>query len=80
MTDAPPAPTHTTRWLLDHHPDAALFVVGEEPLKRALSEAGFRLTDDPAEIDIVVASYDRTFDYRKLQIAFDGSSDDDATR
>lgn len=61
----------TTRWLLDHHPGAALFVVGEEPLKRALREAGFRLTDDPAEIDIVVASYDRTFDYRKLQIAFD---------
>ena len=61
----------TTRWLLDHHPDAALFVVGEEPLRRALREAGFRLTEDPAEIDVVVASYDRTFDYRKLQIAFD---------
>lgn len=61
----------TTRWLLDHHPEAALFVIGEEPLRRALREAGFRLTDDPAEIDVVVASYDRTFDYRKLQIAFD---------
>ena len=61
----------TTRWLLDHHPNATLFVVGEEPLKRALTEAGFRLTEDPAEIDVVVASYDRTFDYRKLQIAFD---------
>lgn len=61
----------TTRWLLDHHPGAALFVVGEEPLKRALQGAGFRLTEDPAEIDVVVASYDRTFDYRKLQIAFD---------
>ncbi|MDN5570760.1 MAG: HAD-IIA family hydrolase [Propionibacteriaceae bacterium] len=61
----------TTRWLLDHHPDAVLFVVGEEPLQRALREAGFRLSEDPAEIDIVVASYDRTFDYRKLQIAFD---------
>ena len=30
-----------------------------------------RLTERPEEIDIVVASYDRTFDYRKLQIAFD---------
>ena len=30
-----------------------------------------RLTEDPEEIDVVVASYDRTFDYRKLQIAFD---------
>ena len=61
----------TTRWLVDHHPDAALFVIGEEPLQRALRDAGLRLTEDPAEVDIVVASYDRAFDYRKLQIAFD---------
>lgn len=61
----------TTRWLADHHPDAVLFPISEEPLKRALRDAGFRLSEDPAEIDIVVASYDRTFDYRKLQIAFD---------
>ncbi|HJE52648.1 MAG TPA: HAD-IIA family hydrolase [Tessaracoccus flavescens] len=61
----------TTRWLRENHPGAALFVVGEAPLKRALSNAGFRLTEDPAETDIVVSSYDRGFDYRKLQIAFD---------
>jgi 4-nitrophenyl phosphatase len=61
----------TTRWLQHNHPDAVLFVVGEEPLKNALRVAGFILSDDPAEIDIVVASYDRGFDYRKLQIAFD---------
>ncbi len=61
----------TTRWLTEHHPDAVLFVVGEAPLQHALRAAGFRLSEDPAEIDVVVASYDRTFDYRKLQIAFD---------
>ena len=61
----------TSAWLLEHHPDASLFVIGEAPLKRALHAAGFRLTDDPAETDVVVSSYDRTFDYRKLQIAFD---------
>ncbi len=61
----------TTRWLEHHHPDAVLFVVGEEPLKNALRAAGFRLSENPAEIDIVVASYDRGFDYNKLQIAFD---------
>ena len=59
------------RWLTTHHPDAGVFVIGEEPLKRALGTAGVRLTERPEEIDIVVASYDRTFDYRKLQIAFD---------
>lgn len=61
----------TTRWLQANHPDAVLFPIAEEPLQRALREAGFTLSEDPGEIDIVIASYDRTFDYRKLQIAFD---------
>lgn len=61
----------TTHWLQDHHPEAVLFPIAEEPLIRALKQAGFRISDNPEEIDIVVASYDRTFDYRKLQIAFD---------
>jgi NagD protein len=59
------------RWLLRAAPGAALFVVGEEPLKSELREAGFRLNEVPGEVDIVVASFDRAFDYRKLQIAFD---------
>jgi len=61
----------TTRWLQENHPNAALFVIGEDPLKNALTDAGFRLTEDPEQIDVVIASYDRGFDYRKLQIAFD---------
>ena len=61
----------TTRWLQENQPDAALFVIGEDPLKNALTQAGFSLTEDPAQIDVVIASYDRGFDYRKLQIAFD---------
>lgn len=60
-----------TAWLLQHAPGAGVFVIGEEPLRRALAAAGVRLTERPEEIDVVVASYDRTFDYRKLQIAFD---------
>jgi HAD superfamily hydrolase (TIGR01450 family) len=60
-----------TRWLVRHHPDATVFPIAEAPLCRALAEAGIRMSDDPAEIDVVVASYDRGFDYRKLQIAFD---------
>jgi HAD superfamily hydrolase (TIGR01450 family) len=60
-----------TRWLLDHHPGAVVFPIAEEPLLRALAGAGIRISEDAAEIDIVIASYDRGFDYRKLQIAFD---------
>jgi len=60
-----------TEWLLREHPEATVFPISEEPLKNSLSEAGIRMSEDPEEIDIVIASYDRTFDYRKLQIAFD---------
>lgn len=61
----------TISWLKQNHPNAVLFPIAEAPLIDALTEAGFRLSEDPAEIDIVIASYDRSFDYRKLQIAFD---------
>jgi len=60
-----------TRWLLRNHPEATVFPISEEPLKRSLREAGIRMSERAEEIDIVIASYDRAFDYRKLQIAFD---------
>ena len=61
----------TVRWLIDHRPGAVVFPIAEEPLCRALVAAGIEISDDPARIDIVISSYDRHFDYRKLQIAFD---------
>ncbi len=61
----------TVRWLRTHHPGAVVFPIAEQPLITALTRAGIRTSDDPAAIDIVLASFDRGFDYRKLQIAFD---------
>ncbi len=61
----------TVLWLTQNHPNAVVFPIAEEPLMRALATAGIRMSDKPEEIDIVIASYDRTFDYKKLQIAFD---------
>jgi len=61
----------TTEWLAANAPEATVFPVSEEPLKRALRRRGIRMSEDPGEIDIVIASYDRHFEYRKLQIAFD---------
>jgi arabinose operon protein AraL len=52
-------------------PGARLFVVGEEPLCAELRLGGFELTEQPQHVDAVIASFDRTFVYRKLQIAFD---------
>jgi HAD superfamily hydrolase (TIGR01450 family) len=48
-----------------------LFVVGEPPLCEVLAGAGFELVDDARATQAVIASFDRTFVYRKLQIAFD---------
>ena len=58
-------------WLRREAPGSRVFVLGSEPLKRAVLGAGCTLSEDPALIDVVVASYDTSFDYRKLQIAFD---------
>ena len=61
----------TVLWIKQNHPEAVVFPIAEEPLTRALLEAGIRISDNPDEIDLVIASYDRGFTYRKLQIAFD---------
>ena len=36
-----------------------------------LRRGGFELTEDARNVDVVIASFDRTFVYRKLQVAFD---------
>jgi ribonucleotide monophosphatase NagD (HAD superfamily) len=51
-------------------PHAKLFVVGENPFIEELKRAGFTVTDEPKEIAYVVVAFDRTFDYRKLDIAY----------
>jgi HAD superfamily hydrolase (TIGR01450 family) len=61
----------TTRWLRANAAGAAVYPIAEQPVVEALEQAGVRLSDDPDVIDIVLASYDRTFTYAKLQIAFD---------
>ena len=57
----------TVRWLLDHRPGAVVFPIAEEPLCRALVAAGIEISDDPSRIDIVISSYDRSFDYRSYR-------------
>jgi NagD protein len=59
------------QWLLEHAPGATLFVCGEAALIGEIEAAGFRLSERAGEIDMVVASFDRTFTYHKLQVAFD---------
>lgn len=60
-------------YLTRRAPGASLFVVGEEPLLDELRRAGFEVVEDPSrrgwKVDYVVAAFDRTFDYAKLNHA-----------
>ncbi|HSH05376.1 MAG TPA: HAD-IIA family hydrolase [Anaerolineae bacterium] len=58
-------------FLQQRMPGANLFVVGETSLKDELIAAGFHLTDEAEAVEAVIASFDRTFDYHKLQVSFD---------
>jgi NagD protein len=59
-----------TNYLKKIAPQARLYVVGETPFVEELKRAGFKITDEPKEIEYVVVAFDRTFDYQKLNIAF----------
>lgn len=54
-------------------PGARVYCIGEPPLLQKLHDAGVTLVSDPrvvgAEVDFVVASFDRNFDYEKLDCA-----------
>lgn len=67
--------------LAAHHPDLALYVIGEQALHDELRGHGLTLVNefddqDPKEviqphgIDAVVVAFDRTLDYRKLNTAY----------
>lgn len=58
------------RHLAQEAPGAKVFAIGEEPLLTELTRAGLVLTEDPEKIEYVIAAFDRTFTYRKLNIAF----------
>ena len=59
-----------TNYLKKIAPNAKIFVVGEVPFIEELRGAGFTITDEPKEVEYVVVAFDRTFDYRKLNISF----------
>ncbi|MGW9405298.1 HAD-IIA family hydrolase [Arthrobacter sp. NPDC055585] len=56
-------------WLRNTQPRASVFVVGEESLIRELRSAGVQVTDSE-QADVVLAAFDRTFSYAKLNTAF----------
>ncbi|MBC7222380.1 HAD-IIA family hydrolase [Candidatus Bipolaricaulota bacterium] len=57
-------------YLAREAPHARVFAIGEPPLLEDLTKAGLQLSDEPGKIEYVIAAFDRTFDYHKLNIAF----------
>lgn len=53
-------------YLRSHYPFARILTIAEQVLIDSLRTAGFTVTDKPADADVVVVSFDRTFDYDKL--------------
>jgi NagD protein len=53
-----------------HHPRCSVLAVAERVVIESLAAAGHTVTQDPAETDVVVVSFDRTFDYAKLHAAY----------
>lgn len=62
------------RYLARTSPGVRVYATGEPPLLRELREHGLQvLTEDEAmegPVDVVVAAFDRTLDYKKLHAAF----------
>jgi HAD superfamily hydrolase (TIGR01457 family) len=60
----------TTAQLLRDRGVATAFVVGEEGLRSAVTEAGLHLLDgEPPQAEVVVVGFDRNVDYAKLRTA-----------
>jgi 4-nitrophenyl phosphatase len=70
------AGTVATRYLVEHHAEDRLFLVGENGLREQFLDAGLRLTDDPTSADAVVASIDREFHYDDLTDAHEALADE----
>lgn len=75
-TDVITSATVTADFLARNYPESVCYVVGEEPLREQLRDAGIAVTDDPDETTAIVASMDREFDYATLSDALDAMDDE----
>ncbi len=55
--------------LRERHPGARVLAIGEPKLLAELTEAGFEVTQQVDAVEVVVAAFDRTLDYTKLNLA-----------
>ena len=68
------AGTVTTRYLAAEHAGDAVFVIGDDGLRAQFEAAGVDLTADPADADVLVASWTRSFGYEDLVAGYEALS------
>lgn len=66
------------QYLLLHHPGRQVLLIAEALLGQRLREEGFSVSEEPDGAEVVVVSFDRGFNYRKLQAAFRAVRDNGA--
>lgn len=59
----------TAQYLKNNSPGAKCYIIGEEALKYELIEAGLIVTNNLEKVDYLIASFDRRFNYNKLNNA-----------
>ena len=59
-----------TAYLRQRHPGAAVLTIAEPLVDETLAAAGITVTTEPAAAGVVVVSFDRTFSYAKLLLAY----------
>jgi NagD protein len=57
-------------YLRAHHAGRTLILIAEDVVAERLRDEGFPLADSPEQAEVVVVSFDRTFDYAKLHAAY----------
>jgi len=70
VDDVVHSPYVMARYLARQKPGARVFAIGEPPLLAELEAAGLELCQDPERIEYVVAAFDRTCTWEKINTAF----------
>jgi HAD superfamily hydrolase (TIGR01450 family) len=56
-------------YLMDNYLHSTFYAIGEDIFIKEISEVGLNYSEDPAKIEILLVTLDRTLNYKKLEIA-----------
>jgi HAD superfamily hydrolase (TIGR01450 family) len=57
------------KFLVEKFPGSVFYAIGEEVFINEIKEAGLKYSENPADIEVLLVTLDRTLNYQKLEIA-----------